>query len=122
MTMPTREEIIEVANKKAIERHWTALMESRDMLRRIADALKDGIVVPKEKIRQWRADLSSHDKRFRDAARADMYMLAAANDRAENCEHSWATDGIGPTKCLKCGDTSDACSRHARSRQQGEWP
>jgi hypothetical protein len=46
MTMPTREEIIEVANTKAIERHWTALMESRDMLRRIADALKDSVVVP----------------------------------------------------------------------------
>jgi hypothetical protein len=128
MTMPTREEILSVNSDS----------EAMDMLRRIADAM-DGCVKEAERYRWLRdantlgygliyivpaqngVDAATVPPHLMDAV-IDRAMLAAAHDRAENCEHSWATDGIGPTKCLKCGDTSDAFSRKlmtAASKENG---
>jgi 6-pyruvoyl-tetrahydropterin synthase len=114
MTMPTREEILTVLECGS---------DGRNILRRITDALDGCVVVPKEptdamveaiaKVKVDRLKAFARDgiesRGVAFAVREEYAaMLAAAHDRAENCEHSWATDGIGPTKCLKCGDTSDA--------------
>jgi hypothetical protein len=125
MTTPTREEILSVQSDS----------EAMDMLRRVADALDGCVVVPKEptdamveaiakvKIDRLKAfardGIESRGVAF--AVREEYAaMLAAANDRAENCEHSWATDGIGPTKCLKCGATSDAVVAAANKENDRE--
>lgn len=39
---------------------------------------------------------------------AHMYVLDALSEqKAAPCDHAWATDGLNPTRCLKCGVNSN---------------